>query len=915
MVKRFLLPIIFIASLFSLGIIFWPDESGHSQQPPLPPPVPVPLLPSVLEDIRNTKHNLSSIPPAGIERAVFTAQTTEICIFCHTPHGASAEAATQLKAPLWNRNLSTARFILYDQIWSTSFEAFEVSPPKPNAPTGYSRLCLSCHDGTIALGSVINPPGSGIYLPPLDIIYPTGQAPAGEAGTMPVGAGVTTGDTRVIGINLQNDHPVSFVYDSTLALRDEELVDPGPALVPPAKVSDTTPISPMRRYPGMDLNRFDSVQCTSCHNPHAATYPKFLRASYYHNDPADPNFPTGSKIICLYCHDKPGWTGSSHDVDVFIPPAAPSSANPYNYDGAHTVGQYACRACHDPHTAQGAKRLLREGVDYNNNVAIENTCYLCHKPASEMGNSANPPPDIRSEFYKDVNIGRGGTGSAMNVTMAQGHEPVFVSRPQEGVELWSSAPPPFNEYTPGSAIQDTTHVECVDCHNPHQVTKTNRIKGMKGIDINGSVVGSKIPGNSREPYVYEVCLRCHGNSYTNLFSGNRYPDDTIYRSDPRDAAPTDANLSLKGYSNKRKEFDPNTPDIAQDHTQQQNNPAFHPVAAPGRNGTRQLCKQLAVAFDIYESSINPAGANGNCNTDPAGALRNITIQCTDCHNNNATGIGDVKGPVTGLPDGTSYRRITDLPSKISSLDSNDPAKPQGPHGSIYPRILRNNYNTDIRNPGRSYFQDGRSSAFFNNFLLCFQCHDRRAFDPTGSNPLDATWTGFFGNPDNIASAWDYNLHMYHLRLSGSYCHECHNNVHSNIEAVNTSYGDGTGRIYPDCGAGSPGNPGGDPLTDPPGCLPPDDEDGISDGVVDTHLINFAPGLVEGATDIKPRWFYDIQQFGGTTYALFRCDLKCHGVNMSTCHYRPAPSFPQDLDRQGEPGVTPGSRWCAGMANW
>ena len=177
---------------------------------------------------------------------------------------------------------------------------------------------------------------------------------------------------------------------------------------------------------------------------------------------------------------------------------------------------------------------MREGVDFNNNVAIENTCYLCHKPASEMGNPVNPPPDIRSEFFKDANLGMGGSGSAMNVTMAQGHEPVFVGKPQEGVELFSPSPPPFNEYAPGSTIPDTVHVECVDCHNPHQVSKTNRLKGMKGIDINGNVVGAKIPGNSREPFVHEVCLRCHGDSYTFLFMGSRDIDDfpLMRRSDP-----------------------------------------------------------------------------------------------------------------------------------------------------------------------------------------------------------------------------------------------------------------------------------------------------------------------------------------------------------------------------------------------
>src|SRR3990170_3111634 len=342
MLKKILLPVTVIGALLFLSIFFWPEEKGHSQQPPALPPAPVPLVPSVLEDIRNTKHNLSSIGPAG--RAVFTQQTTEICVFCHTPHGAVGdEEAAGLNAPLWNRRLSTARYILYDQVWSTSFEAYETKP-KPNAPTGYSRLCLSCHDGTIALGTVVNPPGSGVYYQPFDMIYPTGQPPAGGAGTIPAGSGVTTADTRVIGTNLQNDHPVSFIYDSLLAVRDEELVDPGPALVPPAKVGDTTPISPLRRYPGTNLSRYDSVQCTSCHNPHAVTYPKFLRANYYN----EPDKPATGKIICLYCHDKPGWTGSSHDKAQFIPYEGvghPASANPYNFDGTHTVGQYACRAC------------------------------------------------------------------------------------------------------------------------------------------------------------------------------------------------------------------------------------------------------------------------------------------------------------------------------------------------------------------------------------------------------------------------------------------------------------------------------------------------------------------------------------------------------------------------------------------
>ena len=329
---------------------------------------------------------------------MFTQQTTEICVFCHTPHGAVGdEEAAGLKAPLWNRRLSTARYILYDQVWSTSFEGYEVNPPKPNAPTGYTRLCLSCHDGTIALGTVVNPPGSGIYYQPMDMIYPAGHSPAGGVGTMPAGSGVTTGDTRAIGTNLQNDHPVSFVYTiHPLHCAMRSLWIPVRRLFRHPQSRRYDPTVAYARISGCGSRKSDSVQCTSCHNPHAATYPKFLRANFFNNDPADPNYPSASKIICLYCHDKPGWYESSHDLAIFVPPANPATSNAYNFDGTHTVGQYACRACHDPHTAQGAKEVAAwKGLIHNNESAIENTCYLCHKPASEMGNPLNATAEYK----------------------------------------------------------------------------------------------------------------------------------------------------------------------------------------------------------------------------------------------------------------------------------------------------------------------------------------------------------------------------------------------------------------------------------------------------------------------------------------------------------------------------------------
>jgi predicted CXXCH cytochrome family protein len=1005
--------------------------------------------------VTRTKHNLSSVPPdqilssstqprPGTSRDVFSLETTEICVFCHTPHGANSTAASQLRAPIWNRNLSQASYQLYDQVWSRSFEG----KLNPGAPTGYSRLCLSCHDGTIALGALRNAPGSGGFNldptqnPPIQMTYAPGVTPPFPSGTIPEGSGSATGNTRRLGTDLRNDHAISFVFDDALASVDKELVFPGGEPIRPANEAlYPSGIGPMRRYDGETQGVYDSVQCTSCHNPHQVNYPKFLRANWLQNAPEH----SGEQIICLFCHDKPGWIESTHSVATAIRSKYPIvNGNPddltsgYDYDGDHSVGQYACRNCHDPHTAQGAKRLHREGIDTPGGLdAIENTCYLCHapntQPVSPLFAPAGDPttsgmhrfcdqgqpgctnfgggriaPDIYSQFAKDRSLG--GTGSAMNLRLAQGHEPVFTSYPREGVELDSPGiPPPFNKFAPGSpggsapppdSSPDPRHIECVDCHNPHQVVSTNRLKGMRGITFNHLVVGHDSQGTgcqpgpcNREPYVYEVCFRCHGNSVTNLFAGDRFPEDTNYRSNPLVTA-TNPSLSMPGFSNKRLEFA--TYGVGSQEVSATANPqtgsyvdgqvwgtpdggalrrvgpgvnkAFHPVVAPGRNRTPALDRQLR------------QGSNQRLSV-------NSTIHCTDCHNNDR--YDAFNGNVNLTPNPTFQGPLTE--SNLRGTDSPNPGTlqvyntrtqevpndlnqtgPIGPHGSTHIRILRANYNTDISNPTRDFQNNGFNQPagpdapfgdHFNNFVLCFQCHAREAFDPSapGADPNETTptpWTNFFGSPvtpnndPGLADpgkrqpgqlSWESNLHMYHLVRTGAYCHECHYNIHSNAQATNTIYGDGTGCI-------------GGTLNCTIG-LPPDEEDGITDGVSDTHLINFAPGGptnyggerkcddsaegsgadtpcvqftpgpadpnldsvtvatrynifegVEGVTADRPVWYFD----ASFNPPRFRCNLRCHGVVMSTCFYITT-TTPGYSDMTMNPGAANDANtgWCAG----
>src|SRR4051812_27176929 len=85
-----------------------------------------------IKSIVNSKHNLSASGPASIR----ATSEQQVCIFCHSAHGAGTIQ------PLWNRNTPVGAYTVYS---STSLQA------KPGQPTGTSKLCLSCHDGTIAV--------------------------------------------------------------------------------------------------------------------------------------------------------------------------------------------------------------------------------------------------------------------------------------------------------------------------------------------------------------------------------------------------------------------------------------------------------------------------------------------------------------------------------------------------------------------------------------------------------------------------------------------------------------------------------------------------------------------------------------------------------------------------------------------
>ena len=151
-------------------------------------------------NVRATRHNLSKNWGGGgaDPRTVKASSESQVCVFCHTPH-----AATPALTPLWNKQVSGATYQVYT---SSSLDAQAIAGTLAQ-PGGSSKLCLSCHDGTLAIGNVNVLNGAGSTgTQGTQTIALTGT---GGGGTMAPGSGTTTGFTRFLGTDLSNDHPIS----------------------------------------------------------------------------------------------------------------------------------------------------------------------------------------------------------------------------------------------------------------------------------------------------------------------------------------------------------------------------------------------------------------------------------------------------------------------------------------------------------------------------------------------------------------------------------------------------------------------------------------------------------------------------------------------------------------------------------
>jgi len=267
-------------------------------------------------------HSLGPGTPSPIAGA-----RPDACAYCHAPHSG-------LNRGLWNQKLTTQTYTTY------------TSDTEKNAGTQptlgrSSNQCLSCHDGTVAVGNTV------------------------AYGQVTTRGSMFTQD--VFGGNMQSSHPFSLV----LPLKDT--VDLAASLAASGKTADTT--GAVRLING-------NVECISCHNPHVQA-----------KDPVSRNFLVkdgSSGQLCLACHDPTrqmsgqvnplsDWALSAHALST-------DKISPTAQLGSYaTVAGDACISCHTPHNASGPARLLR-GQN-------EQDCIACHN-----GANVSPMPAYANVF-------------------------------------------------------------------------------------------------------------------------------------------------------------------------------------------------------------------------------------------------------------------------------------------------------------------------------------------------------------------------------------------------------------------------------------------------------------------------------------------------------------------------------------
>jgi len=245
--------------------------------------------------IKNSKHDLSSLTGLDTWYPSITGAGADpldrVCIWCHAPHHTmvTGDSAGINYLPLWNHEVTHQTYTVYESSFegegptasgldgvgtAHNNEQFAdrhllnaVSHGNLGQPGGVSRLCLSCHDGSVAVNEY-------------------GRDPQREYSQS--GGGAKINAQWMIGGNpygLLNHHPIGFNYLAVAAV-DDEIADP----TTPISGSGTAEMTTI----GSLLYNGGQMECVTCHDVHNSknTGETFLWVS------------DRQSAFCLTCHLK-----------------------------------------------------------------------------------------------------------------------------------------------------------------------------------------------------------------------------------------------------------------------------------------------------------------------------------------------------------------------------------------------------------------------------------------------------------------------------------------------------------------------------------------------------------------------------------------------------------------------------------
>ena len=455
--------------------------------------------------IVDTKHNLSVSNTKGTTKAQ-TEQ--EVCVFCHIPHPSQLDGK-----PLWNRSMPTSAYTMYDSDYLKRMEYTAASDlgTTNDTPGTLSRQCLSCHDGTVAVGAVHVLHGTfmGTDLIEMDGVDASKMMPATATG--------------FIGTDLTAHHPVGIEYDPSVVKN----FDVGSRTMELRTVKDIEKNTKVKLF---DYAGKKYVECASCHDPHKNS-DKFLHVD------SGKNHGQNVFTTCISCHDKTDWVGSIHQS----PPSTAlyTDAGVIEKYGTDKMSDLGCANCHTPHNA--------EGIPYLNRKVMGQTCF--------QGASA----DVSGASCH----GAGGAKDIESVLLRNYVHPVIAATNANGVDpahtnldsLYGTGN--LDSSGAGGMNWDTNkHAVCMDCHNPHRAkagthvmdgswygTSTTPTNLVSNVLLGVPGVEPSWPSEWTQPTTfqtlessekeYQICFKCHSywgiGSATNGIndSGHISPSDNI----------------------------------------------------------------------------------------------------------------------------------------------------------------------------------------------------------------------------------------------------------------------------------------------------------------------------------------------------------------------------------------------------